>query len=204
MRMLPFIMGLAVVVGAAVPPALADMEEVVAATYDEYSVSPPTLDRVYVCHGFGCKYRTEVGLSSADHARLRQLMDAGRGSAAGERQAVAAAWAWFDRRVAPAAGTLNHVARAGAEFMFNKAQFDCVDASRNTTTLLLLLDQLHLLRHHRVDMPVSRGLLIDGRPPHYTAVLREKISDIKWAVDSWTRGYGQPAEVMSLTHWSAE
>ena len=181
--------------------ANADMADVVAAAYGDYSVLPPTPAEVIICHGFGCKYRAEVALTGADRCKLTQLLAAGRASAAAERRAVAAAGAWFDRRIGPVAGTQNHMARAGYTHMFEVNQFDCIDASRNTTSLLLVLQQLKLLHHHDVDVPVARGYLIDGRPPHVTAVLTEKIGGTKWAVDSWTRGYGQAPEIMPLARW---
>lgn len=196
---------LALALCAMVPlAASANMADVVEETYSGYSVAAPTPATVYVCHGFGCKYRTEINFTAKDHVALAGLMAAGKTSAAAERRAVAAAGAWFDRRIAPAAGTRNHVAAAGAKYMFDVGQFDCIDASRNTTSLLLVLAQLKLLRHHSVDVPVSRGLLIDGRPPHYTAVLVDTANGVKWAVDSWTRGYGQPPEVMTLARWLSE
>jgi hypothetical protein len=180
----------------------ATMADVVDATYGGFSVTAPTPDAVFVCHGFGCKYRTEVDLTASDHAKLAQLLAAGQASAAAERRAVAEAGAWFDRRVGPVAGTTNHVVRAGVEHMFNTTgQFDCIDSSRNTTSLLLLLDQLKLLRYHDVDVPVARGLLINGQYPHATAVLTEKSTGIKWSVDSWTVGYGQDLEIMPLERW---
>ena len=67
---------------------------VVDATFAEYSVSPPTPSAVFVCYGFGCKYRVEIALTSGDRAKLVQFLAAGRGSAAAERRAVAAAGAW--------------------------------------------------------------------------------------------------------------
>lgn len=202
MRALSWIAGLTCALSAWGPALSAsDRSDVVDATYAEYSVVAPTPERVVVCHGFGCKYRAEVDLSAADRGRLAQIMAGGKGSPTAERQAIAGAWAWFDRRIASDAGTRNHVAAAGAQYMFDARQFDCVDASRNTTSLLLVLDQLGLLRFHTVDLPESRGALIDGRPLHYTAVLREKANGVKWAVDSWTRSYGQPAEVMTLARW---
>ena len=94
--------------------------------------------------------------------------------------------------------------RAGAEHLFDTGQFDCIDSSRNTTSLLLVLDQLKLLRYHDVDVPVARGFLIDGRYPHVTAVLVEKASGTKWAVDSWTVGYGQDLEIMPLERWKTK
>jgi hypothetical protein len=192
------------VLAACASPALADRAAVAAATYRAHSLSPPTPALAIICHGFGCKYRTRVALSAADRARLGQLLAAGKASAKAERRAVAAAGAWFDRRIGPVVGTRNHVARAGAAYMYDPQQFDCIDSSRNTTSLLLILDQLGLLRHHAVDVPVSRGLFIDGRPPHTTAVLVEKRSGEKWSVDAWTRGYGQAPEIMPLSRWKTE
>jgi len=195
-----------VVIGCVASASLASAAtrpSVVATTFAEYSVTPPTPSTVFVCHGFGCKYRSEIDLTPADRAKLAQFLVAGRASAAAERKAVAAAGAWFDKRVAPAAGTTNHVARAGMRFMFDTHQFDCIDTSRNTTSLLMVLDQLNLLRHHDVDEPEARGYMVDGRPPHATAVLIERATWKKWSVDSWTVGYGRALEVMPLDRWKA-
>jgi hypothetical protein len=198
--------GLAVVVAAfiavgSVAPAAAEMASVVAATYSELSISPPSIDGIAICHGFGCKYRDELGLTPQDWKTLTTMLAAGKANAAAERKAIGTAGAWFDRRFGPVAGTTGHVARANRYYMFDKRQMDCVDSSRNTTSLLLVLEQLKLLRYHEVAEPVARGYLIDGRPPHVTAVLVEKATGTEWSVDSWTRGYGQAPEIMQLAHW---
>ena len=83
---------------------------------------------IFVCHGFGCKYRVELDLTPSD--RVAQLLTAGKSTAEAERRAVAAAGAWFDRRVGPLAGTVNHVARAGMKYMYDVQQFDGIDSSR--------------------------------------------------------------------------
>jgi hypothetical protein len=154
-----------------------------------------------VCHGFGCKFRNEVTLTAGDRATLARLLSAGKASAAQERRAIAAAGAWFDRRIAVDAGTVGHQARAGYHQMYQAGQFDCIDASRNVTGLLVVLVDLGLLRHHAVAEPVARGYLIDGRPPHVTAVLVESKTGSEWAVDAWTRAYGQAPEIMPLSRW---
>jgi hypothetical protein len=182
-------------------PALADRAAVERAAYGGLSLSAPSASFMTVCHGFGCQYRVELGLSAADHATLRRLMGAGKGSAANERKAVAAVGAWFDKRVAPLAGTKGHVARANREYMFDKGQFDCIDTSRNITSLLLVLDELGLLKYHRVAEPEARGHIIDFTAPHATAVLVEKDSGVEWSVDAWTRAYGQAPEIMPLARW---
>lgn len=185
----------------AMTPAAMAQDAVVAAAYGGLSLSPPTTDALTVCHGFGCQYRVELGLTSADHATLRKLMAAGSSSAAKERQAVATAGAWFDKRIAQVAGTAGHVARANREYMYDKRQFDCIDTSRNTTSLLLLLQQMQLLRHHTVAAPEARGHIFDFKAPHATAVLVDKETGVKWSVDAWTRAYGQAPEIMTLDRW---
>jgi hypothetical protein len=195
------VLGLIALAASTCIAAGATKSGVIDATYGDLPLSPPTPSVVFICHGFGCKYRTELDLTANDHAKLAQILAGGRSSPAAERKAIGAAGAWFDRRVGPVAGTANHVVRAGAEHMFDTGQFDCIDSSRNTTSLLLVLDQLKLLRYHDVDVPVARGFLIDGRYPHVTAVLVEKASGTRWAVDSWTVGYGQDLEIMPLERW---
>ncbi len=197
----PVFVAAAVLVLSGTASRAEDIASVEAATYGAYSVSAPSSDEVVVCHGFGCKFRTEVALTDADHAALARLLAAGKHSAAAERKAVAAAGAWFDRRIATAAGTKGHVARANRNYMFDSGQFDCIDTSRNGTSLLLLLAKLKLLHYHDVATPEARGYLIDGRPPHATAVLVERATGTKWSVDAWTRSYGRAPEIMPLEKW---
>lgn len=193
--------GLWLILPAASAVAATNVPEVVAATYHEFSLPAPTPESAVICHGFGCRYRVTIGFSAGDRAALTRIMAAGRRSAEAERTAVGRAGAWFDKRIAPEAGTKGHVARAGVSHMYDRGQFDCVDSSRNTTALLLVLAELKLLHHHRVDVPVARGAFFDARPPHVTAVLTENEGGRQWAVDSWTRGYGQAPEIMPLARW---
>jgi len=169
--------------------------------YTGLSLTLPSKNLVVVCHGFGCEHRTAVGLSAGDLAKLAELLAPGRISADVERRAVAATTAWFDRRVGPAAGTTHRIARAGAFTQRDPGQMDCIDTSRNNTSLFLLLEQLHLFHHHKVDGPEARGFLFDGRGPHATAVLRDIHTGRQWAIDTWTRKYGDQPEVMPLDQW---
>ena len=50
-------------------------------------------------------------------------------------------------------------------------------------------------------MPAARGMLFDGRPPHATAVVSERVGGMRYTVDAWTRGYAQPPEIMPLEQW---
>ena len=105
----------------------------------------------------------------------------------------------------PAAGTTHRIARANGLGDANKlGQMDCIDTSRNSTSLLLILEQLKLLRHHKVEAPEARGFLLDGRGPHATAVLTDIHTGKQWAVDSWTRKYGEKPDVIPLDVWKTQ
>jgi hypothetical protein len=167
----------------------------------ELSLPIPTPTRVVICHGFGCRDRTEVGLGSGDHARLAGILTQGRGSPAAERKAIGQAVAWYERRVAPEAGTTKAVARPNDRFPGGSpGQMDCVDTTANTMTLFYVLETLHLLRHHSLALPVSRHIFIDGQP-HITAVLRDIKSGERWAFDPWTHNNGELPDVMPLQSW---
>ena len=176
-------------------------DEMLAGFYAELSLRSPTASLAVVCHGFACQYRDEISFTSRDHARLGEIMAAGRTAPALERQAIAEAVRWFDLRIGPAAGTTHRIARAGPYESGDPGQMDCIDISANNTSLFLVLDRLHLLRHHRVEPPVSRGILIDLRLPHTTAVLAEIRTGQEWAFDNWTRDYGELPEVQPLEQW---
>jgi hypothetical protein len=172
--------------------------------FSEVSLKLPTTTLLTICHGFGCTHRTEVALGNGDRAKLAATLAAGRASANAERRAIAAAVAWFDRRVGPQAGTTGRIARAGVLTKTGPGQMDCIDTSRNNTSLFIILDQLRALKHHRVEGPVARGMFFDGRGLHATAVIRDVSSGKQWAVDNWTRKYGEQPEVMPLEQWMAE
>jgi hypothetical protein len=167
------------------------------------SLAPPTTQSLVICHGFGCRYRTVVGLDETDRRQLTQFLARGKASPAAERSAVAAAVAWFEKRVGPETGT-HRVARAGLGQMGEPSQQDCIDVSRNTTSLLVVLEALKLLHHHTVEPPSARGSLVDGRWPHATAVLRETGSGTRWVIDPWTHAQGIPPDVMPLERWAAQ
>jgi hypothetical protein len=185
------------------PAVAASLDPGIVGRLAELSLPAPTPQSLIVCHGFGCKYRTEVALDAADHKQLARLLAAGRASPKAERQAIGKAVAWFERRVAPEAGTAKAIARAGPSKSGDPSQFDCIDASTNTTDVLLVLEQLRLLRHHDVIGPSSRLSLVGHISFHSTAVLAEHRSGRKWAVDSWTRRNGEVPDIMPLETWSA-
>ena len=169
---------------------------------ESLSLPVPQPPNVLVCHGFGCYYRTPIGFGAGDRARLQALMAGGRASPAAERKGIGATYAWFEQRVAREAGTAKAIARTTPGYARDRSQFDCFDKTHNATELLALLAHFGLLVHHTIDVPESRGYLINLRPHHTTAVIREKATGKRWSVDGWTRANGQVPDIMPMETWA--
>jgi hypothetical protein len=185
------------------PVCAAALDPAVARMLESLSLPVPDPPKVIVCHGFGCIYRTSIGIGARDRAQLQSLM-AGSSSPAAERKGIASAYAWFERRVAPEAGTAKAIARTTPGYSRDRSQFDCFDKTHNATALLALLAHFGLMRHHVIDVPESRGLLIDMRPHHTTAVIREKVSGKRWSVDGWTHKNGERPDIFPMEYWAKQ
>jgi hypothetical protein len=174
----------------------------VASFFQQWNMSLPSTGRIVVCHGFGCTFRTEIALSAGDRGRMTDLMAAGMASAIAERGAIGKTEAWFEKRVAPQAGTTTRVARAGVLLGKGRdpGQFDCIDTTTNTNSLLLVLDQLGLLRHHVIAAPRSRLLINEG--PHYTATIKDKRTGRDWTVDPWTHQGSEVPDIWPVEKWA--
>lgn len=184
--------------------AAAELPRQIAQLYSSVSILPPSAQAMTVCYGFVCRRRAMLDFTAADRAALTRILAAGRNSPASERRAVQNAMVWFDRRVGPLIGTTARVARADFRSGSDGTNFDCWDTTRNTTSLLLVLKQWGLLRHHGVGDPRYRGNALVLQTPHNTAVLVENDSGQQWAVDMWTRAYAQPPDVMPVGQWIKE
>ena len=131
------------------------------------------------------------------------MMAAGRASPEAERKAIARTEVWFEKRVAPLTGTGKAKARSGGGLTIggDRTQFDCIDATANTMSLLIVLNNLGLLKHHRSAHPISR--LLTGGGPHFTAVIKDKKTGQGWTVDPWTHNHGELPDVWPVERWKA-
>src|SRR5260370_4351279 len=156
---------------AAAPALAGEVDPGVTAMLREWSLASATPYRVVICHGFGCAFRTEIGLTRADHAQMAAIMASGSASAQAERTAIGRTEAWFERRIAPLTGTATRVARAGPLIGLagNRRQLDCIDTTNNTNSLPPVLTQLTLLRHRTISPPLSPSPFTEG-PPHTSAI----------------------------------
>ena len=184
--------------------AIADLTPAQAALYTSVSIFPPSASSMTVCYAFVCRRRETLDFTAADRGALSKILGSGRSSAAAERAAVQKAVIWFDRRMGPVIGTDKRVAKADVRALDDKHNFDCWDTTRNTTSLLLVLQEWGLFKYHTVGDPHFRGNPLIMQLPHNTAVLVDSATKIEWVVDMWPRGYAEPPDVKPLAEWIKE
>jgi hypothetical protein len=194
---------LAALLGVSAAKAV-EMSAEVPNLYSSVSIYPPSATSMTVCYGFVCRRREILDFTAGDRSAITQIMAAGRASAAAERAAVQKVVVWFDRRMGPILGTNKRVAKADFRYFDDKHNYDCWDTTRNTTSLLLVLREWGLLKHHAIGDPKYRGNTLVLQTPHNTAVLVDRATKVEWVVDLWPRGYLQPPDVMTVQKWVTE
>jgi hypothetical protein len=101
-------------------------------------------------------------------------------------------------------GTSKRVANADIRTFDAAHSFHSWDATRNETSLLLVLQAWGVLHHHTVGDPRYLGKFLVGQLPHNTAVIVGKTSGAKWDIDMWPTAYGQVPDVIPPTKWLEE
>jgi hypothetical protein len=181
-----------------------EMSPAIAQIYSSVEVPPPTASRITVCYGFVCRLRTHLDFTPGDRRTLTDILNKGRANPEVERRALQLAVQWMDRRMGPILNTTKRVARADFRHRDDDRNYDCYDTTRNAVSLLLVLREWGLLRHHTVADPEYRGRWLIGQTPHNTAVVKDKKTGVQWVVDLWTRAYGELPEVMPVEKWLTE
>jgi hypothetical protein len=189
---------------AGAPARAIEMTPQISDLYNSVSIYPPSAGSMTICYGFVCRRREAISFTSADRAALSKILAAGKASAVAERAAVQKAVVWFDRRVGPVIGTDKRIANADFRYFDDKHNFDCWDTTRNVTSLLLIIQDWGLLKHHSVGNPRYRGNALVLQTPHNTAVLVDRGTGTEWVVDMWTRGYAQLPDVKPADQWVKE
>ena len=152
-----------------------------------------------ICHGYGCQWRTALGLRSDEWLSILALFNPPATSAAEERAKVGQAVAMMERFVGARIGT--DADEPGTPLSFNDpTQLDCVDESLNTSMTLNLLYHGKLLHWHVPGEPARRGMALTLNV-HYTAVLIENGTNARYAVDSWFFANGVPPAILPLAVW---
>jgi len=153
---------------------------------------------VVVCHNYRCKAKYQITLMPRDLSRLQAVFSPPAADAVGERLQIQQAVGLMERIVAFYTNTGQDLGgnQNGEE---ETGRMDCIDESTNTTTYLRLFAAHGWLHFHTVGKRVLRHpWLFDD---HWTAVVVERGSGARFAVDSWPYDNGVPPLVQPLAAW---
>ena len=170
---------------------------------DAYAMKAPSLKSLTVCHGYGCRHITEVSISRESWADIERLFAPEPRDAADERTRIARAVALLEVKIGAAVGTSND-RYAAATFNNSPGQLDCIDETVNTTSYMRLMTAHGLIRHHRIGTAAQRGSITGYVYNDFltnTAVIVEKNTGAKFAVDSYFYANGRPPVVIPLSVW---
>ncbi len=166
--------------------------------FSQFGAVAPDGDTVTVCSAHGCKVQHSFIFSRADIWEMENIMRANvrSSSPVEERRGIAKTLAWIETKVGPATGTATD--RAGIDFTAggDPTQQDCVDEATNATAYMMVMQRHGLIRGHEILAPMSKGVLIDGRWPHYFAVIQERSTGQKYAIDTFVGPNGAPPAVV--------
>lgn len=171
--------------------------------FEFFKTVAPKDDTVTVCSAYGCQHQTLFTFTENDIRQIAVIMDEARASdtAEAEREAIRQAIAWIERRVGKSTGTDRD--RPGLDFFGSgdRRQQDCVDEATNTTSYMLVMERYALLHHHKVVRPMAKGNLILGQWPHWGAMIEERATGRKYAVDFFFYANGKPPVIMTAAKW---
>lgn len=164
-------------------------------------IQDPVPSRFSVCYQHTCTMIDHVGLSQQQWQGVREKFIPAAVNAEAERRQIASAIAYLEIEVG---GKINSLDDRGGNlegaFRAKGNQLDCIDESTNSTTYMTMMERDGLLKFHGVQPRATRGFFIMGWP-HSTAVIKDKSTNKRWAVDSWFFDNGIEPTIVALKKW---
>jgi len=162
-------------------------------------MSPASASPYFVqCYDFGCRTTREIQFDERQWDQIRALFASDMKDSAAEKQAIRRAVAMMERMSGEQSVT--HLDKGGNYPGSDiPGQMDCIDESTNTFQYLSALEELELLKWHRVDTKQRRIVWFIS---HWTASIREIGTSQRFAVDSWYRDNGEMPYIQPLEDWS--
>jgi len=155
--------------------------------YDQYEGKYPSFPNLYICSGHGCKFIDKVTINKEVIDSLTVFFKDVK-TAEDERTAIAGAIAHLETIIGKVTKTNEDKKSFGMFTAGLYGQLDCVDEALNSTTYLLLLESLNLLKYHIVSHPDWKVGFF--RWNHYAATFIEKETKVRWALDSGVENNG--------------
>jgi len=160
----------------------------------------PSPQNFNVCYNNTCANIATLSLRPEQWRHITDAFTPPARDAADEREKIREAIARMEIIVGWLTGTHNDK-RKNDGYYSDGNQMDCIDESTNTTIYLMMLSKVGLIHFHTIEDRETRGYFIFGWP-HTTAVIRDKQTGQKYAVDSWFLDNGNLPFVLPLQVWA--
>lgn len=155
-------------------------------------------ERIDICYGYSCLTHAEIVYSDGQLGEVRRLLFSAR-SAEEERarlaEAVGRLYAWGGEQ-----SSIRNDRGGNYADNYVEGRMDCIDHSTSTSRLLRMLAALDYLRWHKVLEPEPR-YFAGVFAAHWSAVIEEQESSLRFVVDSWFVNNGEPAVILPLEEW---
>ena len=153
---------------------------------------------ITICTDYHCDETQSVSLTPQQIQTLKSLFTDVL-DATTEREQIRHAIAFMEVQVGKVTDTWRDLGMNPYQVSNEPGQLDCIAESINTTTYLNLLASNHLLQWHQVLKRQKRVAWVVNI--HWTAVIQDSRSNIRYAVDSWFLDNGQLPYIQELKAW---
>jgi hypothetical protein len=165
-------------------------------------LSDPSPHHFAYCRDHTCETILKISLLDGQWSEITAPLQTPADNPSAERVQLSHVIATYETIVAEKAGTSRDIGGT-IKGVFRLGQLDCIDETVNTDTLLVMLSRENLLRWHRRGDRAQRFVFFSDGAPHFAATIVEQPTGEVFAVDSWFRDNGQPADVVALADWQA-
>lgn len=156
-------------------------------------------DTFEICYDYGCNSTAIVNMSLPDWNLLATAFTPEPATPTEERACIAKAVQQFEILYGKKTGLTNDKGGTFSAILL-AGQMDCVDEAVNTNICLLLMQEKNWLQFHSFYGIATRGGIIRGWP-HVACVIKEKMSEKKFVVDSWFSDHGQDVHITEEALW---
>ncbi len=152
---------------------------------------------LFVCTNYHCKNKQFVTINNQQIKSLRDIFKQNKSSKE-EQENIRIAIAQLETVTGLVTGTSADLAKnfAGTG---KKGQLDCISESINTTSYLRLLENYNILKFYSVEPRKIRRRFFVAE--HWTAVIKNKSNNNRFAVDSWFLKNGEKPYIQNLNDW---
>lgn len=163
-------------------------------------ISHPTPAKFAYCYANTCEEVALVSLTPTEWEHVSQPLLVHVDHAVAERRQLALVIGRFEQVIGRILSTDQDLGGT-LKGIFRQGQLDCIDETMNTNTLLIMLTRQGILRWHRYGDREQRFAFWSDGVPHFAATVVENQTGDVYAVDSWFRDNGHPADIVPLAVW---